>query len=367
MSGTSLDGVDAVLAAFDLDGHPCQLLAHHHQPFAAPLRATLLALNASGPDELHRAALAGNAVAGIYAAATKALLDRHGTPPKSIVALGAHGQTVRHRPGEFDGHGYTLQLLNGALLAELTGIGVVCDFRSRDVAAGGQGAPLVPAFHLAVFGRAGIPRAVLNIGGMANITALPADDQVSGFDCGPGNVLMDLWCERCFNEPFDRDGHWASQGHVIPALLEAMLDDEFVRRSPPKSTGRDRFNGLWLDQKLLATPGGACPQPALDVLATLAQFTAQSAVFGLKTVLPDVRELLVCGGGALNHNLMHRLSSLLPDSRVLSTAAAQVDPMHVEAFAFAWLAKSFMSHQPGNVPGVTGAKGFRTLGTWHPA
>lgn len=367
MSGTSLDGVDAVLAAFDLNGQPCQLLAHQHQPFAASLRATLLALNASGPDELHRAALAGNAVAGIYAAATMALLDRNGTPPESVVALGAHGQTVRHRPGEFDGHGYTLQLLNAALLAELTGIGVVCDFRSRDVAAGGQGAPLVPAFHHAVFSRAGVTRAVLNIGGMTNITALPADGQVSGFDCGPGNVLMDLWCERCFGEPFDRDGHRAAQGHVIPALLESMLDDEFVQRSPPKSTGRDHFNGLWLEQKLLATSSDTSPLSAPDILATLAQFTAQSAVSGLKTVLPDVQELLVCGGGALNNNLMQRLAALLPTTRVLSTAAVQVDPMHVEAFAFAWLAKSFMSHQPGNIPAVTGAKGFRTLGTWHPA
>lgn len=367
MSGTSLDGVDAVVAAFDPEGPPFQLLAHHHQPFSAALRATLLALNSPGPDELHRAALASNELARAYATATSALLTACGRTAQSIIALGAHGQTVRHRPGEFDGRGYTLQLLNGALLAELTGVDVVCDFRSRDVAAGGQGAPLVPAFHRALFGGTGAARAILNIGGMANLTLLSADDQVGGFDCGPGNVLMDLWCNRHQAQPYDIDGHWAAQGQVIPSLLNTMLDDEFIRRLPPKSTGRDHFNAGWLDEKLRITQAATSPFRSEDVQATLAQFTAQSATSALNATQQGVHELLVCGGGALNAHLMQRLSRLLPTARVQSTEAVQMDPMHVEASAFAWLAHAFVTHQPGNVPAVTGASGYRPLGAWHPA
>lgn len=367
MSGTSLDGVDAVLVAFGQEGHAFQLFGHHYQPFTAQLRATLLALNSPGSDELHRAALASNALARVYATATSALLTACGKERDAVTALGAHGQTVRHRPGEFDGLGYTLQLLNGALLAELTGIDVICDFRSRDVAAGGQGAPLVPAFHRALFDGTGQTRAVLNIGGIANLTVLPAPGEAAGFDCGPGNVLMDLWCERHLGQPFDRDGRWAAQGRVIPALLAALLDDEFIRRTPPKSTGRDHYNAGWLDDMLSRTDGAAPPSSPQDVQATLAEFTAQSAAVALKTVSPDVRELLVCGGGALNGNLMRLLSRALPMCHVRSTSAANVDPMHVEASAFAWLAYALLAGQPGNIPAVTGAKGFRPLGAWHSA
>ncbi|MDD2547172.1 MAG: anhydro-N-acetylmuramic acid kinase, partial [Burkholderiaceae bacterium] len=225
MSGTSLDGIDAVLA--DFAGGPLQVRTHASAPLAPALRAELLALNTPGSDELHRAALAGNALAEAYAALVQSLLDRSGVPPSAVRAIGAHGQTVRHRPREFDGTGYTLQLNNPALLAERSGIAVVADFRSRDVAAGGQGAPLVPAFHQGVFGRAGETVWVVNIGGISNLSVLAADGSVRGFDCGPGNALMDHWCQQHTGQPFDDAGAWAARGQVLPALLEALWQEPF--------------------------------------------------------------------------------------------------------------------------------------------
>lgn len=365
MSGTSLDGVDAVAAAFDRPGQPVQLLGHVHHAFANTLRQLLLALNQSGPDELHRCALASNALARVYAGTVDELLDRCGLPRSDIAALGAHGQTVRHRPGEFDDTGYTVQLLNGALLAELSGIDVICDFRSRDVAAGGQGAPLVPAFHQAIFAKSGQPSAVLNIGGMANLTLLTGDGCVLGFDCGPGNVLMDMWCERHLGQAYDQDGRWAAQGRALGSLLDHMLDDAFIKKLPPKSTGRDHFNAEWLDKQLKAAVeihGAMAPE---DVQATLAEFTAHTAVASALTALPDAQRLLVCGGGALNNHLMQRLTARSGACHVLPTSAVGVDPMQVEAAAFAWLAHAYLSHQPGNLPAVTGARGLRHLGTLH--
>lgn len=368
MSGTSLDGVDAVLAAFDpAGGSPFRCLGHQHVPFPAALRNSLLTLNTSGPDELHLAALAGNDLARAYAVAVDRLLTTCGTAPSSIAALGAHGQTVRHRPGEFDGCGYTLQLLNGALLAELTHIDVICDFRSRDVAAGGQGAPLVPAFHHAVFGVSGQARAILNIGGMANLTLLDPNGQVGGFDCGPGNVLMDLWCERHLGQPYDSDGDWAATGRSDPGLLAAMMNDTFIGRAPPKSTGRDHFNAGWLNGVLLAASPDCTTLAPADVQATLLDFTAVAAATALKMALPSTRTLLVCGGGALNVTLMRRLSACLPGVTVESSGVAGLDPMHVEAAAFAWLAHAYLHHQSANLPAVTGAAGYRPLGALHRA
>lgn len=368
MSGTSLDGVDAVLAAFDpAGGQPFQCLGHQHLPFSPALRKSLLTLNTPGPDELHLAALASNDLARTYADAVDQLLNACCTTPASIAALGAHGQTVRHRPGEFDGCGYTLQLLNGALLAELTDIDVICDFRSRDVAAGGQGAPLVPAFHHAVFGVSGQARAILNIGGMANLTLLDPNGQVGGFDCGPGNVLMDLWCERHLGQPYDNDGGWAATGRSDPDLLAAMMNDTFIRRAPPKSTGRDHFNADWLNGVLLAASLECSTLAPVDVQATLLDFTAQAAVTALKMALPSTGTLLVCGGGALNTTLMRRLSTCLPGVTVQSTGGAGLDPMHVEAAAFAWLAHAYLQHQSANLPAVTGAVGYRPLGALHRA
>jgi anhydro-N-acetylmuramic acid kinase len=372
MSGTSLDGIDAVLIDWDRsDARIWRVAGHVHRPFDAALRAELLALNRSGEDELHRAALAANALARACAACCADLLGSTGRKAASIDALGAHGQTVRHRPGEFDGCGYTVQLLNGALLAELTGIDVVCDLRSRDVAAGGQGAPLVPAFHAAVFG-AGHDRAVLNLGGIGNLSLLHADGRVGGFDCGPGNALLDLWCERHTGATYDAGGQWGARGQVLPALLAALKDEPFLRLPPPKSTGRDLFHAEWLTSRLrIADADTAGPQ---DVQATLAQFTAEAAVDALQMTLPGARDLLVCGGGALNGDLLARLQAALARhggeraaAAVRPTDALGLPVMQVEAAAFAWLARAFLAGEPGNRPEVTGARGLRRLGCWHPA
>jgi anhydro-N-acetylmuramic acid kinase len=363
MSGTSLDGVDAVLADFP-DAAPMRVLAHVALPMPAALHSELLALNMSGEQELHRAALAANAIARLYADAIQALLTVAGRAAGDVTALGAHGQTVRHRPGEFDGTGYTSQLLNGALLSELTGIDVVCDLRSRDVAAGGQGAPLVPAFHAARFAEPGVTTAVLNIGGIANVSLLHADGRLGGFDCGPGNVLMDLWCQRHQGAPFDAGGAWATSGTVLPSLLVQALAEPFFARQPPKSTGRDLFHAAWLDT-LLARHGGT-PTVA-DVQATLAELTVRAAADSLLEHAPDVQRLLVCGGGALNGHLMRRLAAALPGALVASSDSAGLPPLQVEACAFAWLAQAFIRRQPSNRPEVTGARGPRLLGALYPA
>jgi anhydro-N-acetylmuramic acid kinase len=363
MSGTSLDGVDGVLA--QAEGGRLMRSAHHvHHPFPAALRAELLALNRSGADELHRAALAANGLACAYAEVSQALLTRAGLTAGAVRAIGAHGQTVRHRPGEFDGHGYTLQLMNGALLAERSGIDVVCDFRSRDVAAGGQGAPLVPAFHAALFARPGLDVAVLNLGGIGNLTLLPANGPVRGFDCGPGNVLMDLWVSRHRAQPCDEGGRWAASGRVDAALLAALLAEPFFALPPPKSTGRDLFHAEWL-QRHLATHRGLAPQ---DVQATLAELTAASAMAALRAEAPSTTELLVCGGGAFNTHLVSRLSALAgPATTVSSTQNKGLAPDQVEALAFAWLAEAFVERRPGNLAAVTGAAGPRVLGALYPA
>lgn len=363
MSGTSLDGVDGVLAHFDAAGRP-QVRAHAHRPFPAALRDELLALNQSGADELHRSALSANALAEVQAQVVAELLDSSGLAAEAVRAVGSHGQTVRHRPGEFDGTGYTLQLNQPALLAERCGIDVVSDFRSRDVAAGGQGAPLVPAFHAMVFGGRAGPTAVLNLGGMANLTLLPATGDpapVRGFDCGPGNALLDFWIQQELGRPYDEGGRWGAGGRVVPSLLARLLDEPFLRAAPPKSTGRDLFNPPWLLARL--TPG----LPPQDVQATLAEFTARCAAEALVAQAPDTATLLCCGGGALNQDLMRRLQALLPDLRVASTDSAGLPPLQVEATAFAWLAWAFLHRQPGNRPEVTGAGGLRVLGALHPA
>jgi anhydro-N-acetylmuramic acid kinase len=368
MSGTSLDGVDGLLARFETGGSArLQVLAHVHHAMPSALRHELLTLNAPGPDELHRAALAGNALASLQAGVVAELLLQAQVPANAVQAIGSHGQTVRHRPGEFDGVGYTLQLNQPALLAELTGIDVIADFRSRDVAAGGQGAPLVPAFHATVFGGAPLRRAVLNLGGIGNLTLLPAtpgtDSTPRGFDCGPGNALLDHWVAQHQGHAFDADGAWGAGGTVHAALLERLLAEPFLRAPPPKSTGRDLFNAPWLAQQLVDM-AEISPQ---DVQATLAEFSAAAAALALQQHGPDVAELLVCGGGALNSDLMARLSGRLPAVQVLSTASAGLPPMQVEAAAFAWLARAFLQHQFGNIPGVTGARGPRLLGALYPA
>lgn len=367
MSGTSLDGVDGVL--IDLaPGAGFRILAHHHAPFDAALRRSLFELNEPGPNELHRAALSGNGVALAYADVVAVLLQRSGMAAQQVRAIGAHGQTVRHRPGEFDGVGYTCQLLNASLLAERTGIDVVADFRSRDVAAGGQGAPLVPAFHHAAFAMPDRDIAVLNVGGIANISFLPTSGRVTGHDCGPGNVLMDLWCAQQTGRAFDDEGAWARTGQVSQPLLQRMLQDEYLHRSPPKSTGRDHFNAAWLKRMLAgATPAEKALAPQ-DVQRTLAQFTAQAAAVDLWRTMPEIVQLLVCGGGALNGCLMECLRETLPgvDVQAIDKVHA-IDPMHVEAAAFAWLAQACCEGETANLPAVTGARTQCSLGALYRA
>lgn len=360
MSGTSLDGVDGVLTDLTpASGQAIEVLAHASQEFDAPLRTELLALNSAGDNELHRAALAANRLSRDYSQVVSALLQMSGITADQVAAIGAHGQTVRHRPGEFDGSGYTIQIFNPSLLAELTGIAVVADFRSRDVAAGGQGAPLVPAFHRALFGRPGSSLVVLNVGGISNLSLLHADGaDPLGFDCGPGNVLMDLWCQRHLGQPYDDQGRWAASGMVLPALLDALWSETWLRLPPPKSTGRDLFNAPWLESRL-----GPCGELAsADVQATLCEFTASVCASHLQRHAPTAGEVIVCGGGARNAHLMGRLQALLPGTTVADSSQHGLPPQQVEAAAFAWLAGQRIAGLAGNLASVTGARGPRVLG-----
>lgn len=355
MSGTSLDGVDAVLV--DFSGATPHFLASQFLPFAAELRQELLALNQPAPDELHRCMLAGNRLADAYAEATRALLAQIKFPATSVRAIGCHGQTLRHRPE----CGYTVQIGNAARLAELSDISVINDFRSRDIAAGGQGAPLVPAFHDRILRHPEIHRVIVNIGGIANLTDLPPGGNTSGFDCGPGNLLLDAWHQTHNDQPYDEDGRWAASGQVLPALLTRLLAEPYFALPPPKSTGRDLFNPDWLQQHLtgMETP--------VDVQSTLLELTCRGIADAIRQRCGGATEIYLCGGGARNSALRNRLSELLPACRVDTTAALNVDPDFLEALAFAWLAQQTLQGQAGNLPAVTGARHPCILGAIHPA
>lgn len=356
MSGTSLDGIDAVLA--DL-GQSCPRVLHcHYQPYQPQLRDALLALHdEDGADEIRRAALAANQLAQAYAAAIRTLLAQARSAPGDVVAIGCHGQTIRHDPQA----AYTVQLVNAALLAELAGISVVCDFRSRDIAAGGQGAPLVPGFHHAVFHTPASHRVIVNIGGIANVTDLPPSGQVTGFDCGPGNVLLDGWIHDELGRTYDEDGAWGAQGSPDRQLLERLLAHEFFGRHPPKSTGRDAFNLAWLRRML----GGT--ESAVDVQATLLELTAVTIARAIAGNCGGAQEVFLCGGGARNAALVQRLRQHAPEIKLETTDALGVKADWVEALAFAWLARRTLRKEPGNLPGVTGAAGPRVLGAIYPA
>lgn len=356
MSGTSLDGLD--IAVVSQEG-TTRLIASRYVPLPDSLRAELLALCASGNDEVARVALAENAWATLAADGINHLLSEAGIAAPEIRAIGSHGQTIRHEPAR----GFTVQIGNPALLAERTGITVVSDFRRRDVAAGGQGAPLVPAFHEALFAAQGSAVAVLNVGGFSNLSLIRPGHPVRGFDCGPGNVLLDAWINACRGELFDRDGAWAASGVVDQALLNTVLADPFFAATGPKSTGREVFNLAWLQQQLAKHPQVS----QADVQATLLELTARTVTDALLKVMPAPEGVFVCGGGAHNAALMARLQSLLPESRVLSTDALGVDPDWMEAMAFAWLAHCCLEGIPANRPEVTGASGLRVLGAIYPA
>jgi anhydro-N-acetylmuramic acid kinase len=355
MSGTSLDGIDAALV--DLSQPSPLLVASHYRPYAEPLKEALLALHQVADNELHQAQLIANRLAHEYADATLALLKEAGVSAAHVQAIGCHGQTVRHRPE----HGYTIQLGNGALLAELTGIHVVGDFRSRDIAAGGQGAPLVPAFHDKVLRHPDIHRAILNIGGIANLTDLAPGKKTTGFDSGPGNLLLDAWSGRHQSQPYDKDGAWAASGKVIPALLRRLLAEPFLAAPPPKSTGRDLFNLAWLERKL---DGSEAPA---DVQATLLALTGASIAAAVQRFCIGAEEVYVCGGGAHNRALMEHLQEALPRCRIRKTEALGIPADWMEAIAFAWLAQQAMHLRPGNLPAVTGARHPCVLGAIYPA
>jgi len=363
-----MDGVDGVVV--DLAGDQCKVIAHHSLPFSASLKAQMLALNIAGDNELHRAALAANQLSILYAQVAAGLLYTAELESSDITAIGAHGQTVRHCPSGStgDGGGYTIQLNNPALLAERTGIDVVADFRSRDVAAGGQGAPLVPVFHQAVFGQAGHNIAVLNIGGIANVSLLHADGTVQGFDTGPGNVLMDAWVSLHKGMPYDHCGAWAAGGMASQALLQNALQDTYFSKPLPKSTGRDWFHLDWLNQLLAKHPNVS----AADVQATLAELTTRSIELALGQYAQGFVSLYVCGGGALNDYLMQRLRAVMPDIEIETTDALGIPVMQVEAAAFAWLAKQCILRAPLDLQKITGASkdsrfSSRVLGAIYPA
>jgi anhydro-N-acetylmuramic acid kinase len=373
MSGTSLDGVDAVLVDFTSG---FQLLGHKSKGFDPALKAALLSLNSPAHNEIHTERLAANALAKHYAEVCGLLLQELNIQSTRVAAIGAHGQTIRHRPSAFDGVGYTVQTNNAALLAELTQITVCADFRTRDVAAGGQGAPLVPAFHKSLFSQAQSTVCVLNLGGISNISVLPPKDpvqpngqttsqsEVIGFDCGPANCLMDEWCLLHTGQPFDANGSWAAGGQVSEALLALFLADPYFSAPHPKSTGRDHFNMHWLNSHLKHLDQEL---EAQHVQATLAELCALSCANELKRVAPHASDLIVCGGGALNAHVMHLLSNYLPGVRVQGSSAFGLDPQHVEASAFAWLARACMHAQTGSLSSVTGAIGPRILGAIYQA
>jgi len=359
MSGTSMDAIDAVLVSFDQ--HRPELINSLSQPVPPPLRHRLAELALPGENELARMMELDVIMGRAFADASCRLLEQAHLSSASVRAIGSHGQTIRHIPS--GSYPSTCQIGDPNIIAELTGITTVADFRRRDMAAGGQGAPLVPAFHSAMFRTPQQTRVVVNIGGMANISVLPsnADDDVIGFDTGPGNVLMDRWIERTHGKGWDENGQWAAQGKIDENLLQRLLQEPFFHLAPPKSTGRELFSESWL----LANLNGH-EQP-VDIQATLCELTARSISQAIMRSASDCRDVLVCGGGAYNAHLVERLSANLPGVFVTSSAAYGIEPRWMEAMAFAWLAQQTLAGLPGNLPTVTGAKHPVILGGIYPA
>ncbi len=351
MSGTSMDAIDAVIVRI---GATIELVDSYTLAIPTPIQHATRALNHSAADDLHTCLVLDRQWGLLFAQTVEGLLQKSGINPKAIRAIGSHGQTVRHAPNAK--LAYTLQIGDPNTLAEASGIDVVADFRRRDVAAGGQGAPLTPAFHHAVFSDSNELRSIINIGGMANITQLHGNP-VIGFDSGPGNVLLDGWIQQHKDLAFDEDGTWAASGTVLPSMLHAMLNDPYFSLAPPKSTGREQFDKHWLQPFLKGD------EKAEDVQATLAELTARSICDALN---PATQALYICGGGAMNTHLMCRLQAL-SGKPVFTTQALQIPPQWLEAIAFAWLAKQCIEGKTANIASVTGAKGERILGAIYQA
>lgn len=358
MSGTSADGIDTALVDFN-SARP-SLIATHYTPYPTSLRQQILALCQQGPNEIERLGELDILLAKAFAQAVNELLMTQSLQPQHIKAIGSHGQTVRHSP--HSPQRFTLQIADPNTIAAETGITTIADFRRKDIAHGGQGAPLVPAFHQFLFAAQGAPhRAIVNIGGISNVTLLPqaSPGPIIGFDLGPGNVLMDAWIGLHLQKNHDDNGEWAAQGVVQPALLKALLDDTFFKQPPPKSTGREYFNLAWLNHRLHQIEQKFS---TVDIQATLAELTAYCIITPLRDHIPS-GEILICGGGVHNAFLMSRLQTLAkPHFTVSSTEKYGANPDWIEAMAFAWLARQTLTKQPGNLPTVTGAKRAAILG-----
>ena len=357
MSGTSLDAIDAVL----MESHSGTVnpLFSCSYPLPKALRDQLLSLTLPGDNEIERLADAEPAFAAASASAVNRLLNMAKIHWGKIRAIGSHGQTIRHRPEK----GFTLQIGNPSQIAELTGITVISDFRRRDIAAGGQGAPLVPAFHKAVFASPDENRVIVNIGGIANISILSNQQPVSGFDTGPGNMLMDYWCQKHRQTAYDHNGDWAASACFDPGLLDDLLNDDYFRQPSPKSTGRELFNGSWLEDRLLLH---SSLEPAV-VQATLCRFTARSIVAGINGYAPETEVVYISGGGAHNRTLLQTIQAECNRQKVKVIDELGIGADWVEAVAFAWLAQQTLNRQTGSLPEVTGAKGPRILGAIYPA
>lgn len=356
ISGTSADGIDA--AILRLAPH-LEVVTARTTPYSPAIRDTVLRISqADAQLDLDAFGALDTAIGEAFAAAALALIADVGIAPSEVRVIGSHGQTLRHRPRP--PHSFSLQIGDPNVIAERTGIDVVADFRRRDVAAGGEGAPLMPAFHAAVLGDASEHRAVLNLGGIGNLTLLPTDGPVRGFDTGPANGLMDAWCLEHTGATFDRDGAWGDSGHIIEGLLGRCLSEPWLALPPPKSSGRDQFHLGWLRERLMGD------ERAEDVQATLAEMTARSVADALRRTQPDTQRLIACGGGVHNRLLMRRVGAALPGVIVESSSAHGIDPDAVEAAGFAWLAWQTLERLPGNRPEVTGAAGPRILGVFVP-
>jgi anhydro-N-acetylmuramic acid kinase len=357
MSGTSSDGADAVLVRANTH---FELIATHSHPFDKQLQYSIHQLADAQSASIDKLGEMDSRLGDVFAVTALELLQKAEVNPTEVIAIGSHGQTIRHRPSSTPSP-FTIQIGDPNIIAHRTGITTVADFRRRDIAAGGQGAPLVPAFHYAIFSSREIDRAIINVGGMANISWLPKSQQQSviGFDTGPGNVLLDGWIQQHLQQRFDQKGNWAAQGKINQTLLNLLLVEDFFQQPPPKSTGREVFNLNWLQSHLDQLKESI---PPVDVQRTLIELTAKSIADSIEQLSTDRKEIFICGGGAFNESLMQRLKDLLSPNKVNSTADLGIDPQWVEAMAFAWLAQQRIENKPGNIGSVTGASEACVLG-----
>ena len=357
MSGTSIDSIDAVITKFEQN--EIKVIASGNFPIPLNIHQEILSLCAPGENEINRMGILDNQLGALFAEACNQLLSDTQMNAEQIAAIGSHGQTIRHMPNS--SHPFTLQIGNPALIAELTNITTIADFRRADIAAGGQGAPLVPAFHQAIFSNPKTNRVIVNIGGMANITVLNGDNPI-GFDTGPGNVLLNAWIVKNKNHSYDHNGEWSASHIVDMDLLTQMIGDSYFHAAPPKSTGREYFNLTWLEENIKKTDKAIS---AGDIQSTLCELSALSICNAINESASNIDEIIVCGGGVHNQDLLKRIKSI-SSKKVLSTMQLGIDPDYVEATAFAWLARQALHNIPANMPSVTGASHHKVLGAIYP-